>query len=40
MHYAIPEQLKEEYGVSAGSSRSRWKPPSVTVSGRPPHGDN
>lgn len=33
MHYAIPEQLKEEYGVSAGASRSRWKPPSVTVSG-------
>ncbi|MEU2069993.1 oxygenase MpaB family protein [Streptomyces anulatus] len=36
MHYAIPEQLKEEYGVSAGASRSRWKPPSVTVSGRTP----
>lgn len=34
MHYAIPEQLKEEYGVSAGASRSRWKPPSVTVSVR------
>lgn len=36
MHYAIPEQLKEEYGVFAGASRSRWKPPSVTVSGRTP----
>lgn len=36
MHYAIPEQLKEEYGVSAAASRSRWKPPSVTVSGGTP----
>ncbi|NDZ56013.1 DUF2236 domain-containing protein [Streptomyces anulatus] len=36
MHYAIPEQLKEEYGVPGRASRSRWKPPSVTVPGDTP----
>ncbi|MFI9014017.1 oxygenase MpaB family protein [Streptomyces griseus] len=41
MHYAIPEQLKEEYGVSPGSSRTRrWSPPPVTVPAHPPHRDN
>ncbi|MFG3407995.1 oxygenase MpaB family protein [Streptomyces sp. NPDC048142] len=34
MHYAIPEQLKEEYGVSPAASRShRWNPPAATVPG-------
>ncbi|MBT2896526.1 oxygenase MpaB family protein [Streptomyces sp. McG3] len=37
MHYAIPEQLKEEYGVSPGASRARrWSPPAVTVPATPP----
>ncbi|MFI1225024.1 MULTISPECIES: oxygenase MpaB family protein [unclassified Streptomyces] len=31
MHYAIPEQLRQEYGVSPGASRShRWNPPAAT----------
>lgn len=37
MHYAIPEQLKEEYGVSPGASRARrWSPPAVSVPGLTP----
>ncbi|MET8113008.1 oxygenase MpaB family protein [Streptomyces prasinus] len=32
MHYAIPEQLKKEYGVSDSVRRShRWTPPAPTV---------
>jgi len=32
MHYAIPEQLKSEYGVSSTSPRTnRWTPPPLTV---------
>jgi hypothetical protein len=27
MHYAIPEELKKDYGVSAVSRTSRWTPP-------------
>lgn len=27
MHYAIPEELKKDYGVSAVSRTSRWSPP-------------
>lgn len=34
MHYAIPEQLKKEYGVSSTVPRTRrWTPPAATVSG-------
>jgi hypothetical protein len=33
MHYAIPEQLKKEYGVAAGGAGAgRWTPPPATVS--------
>lgn len=33
MHYAIPEQLKKDYGVSnSGSRNRRWTPPAATVS--------
>ncbi|MFD8951328.1 oxygenase MpaB family protein [Streptomyces xanthophaeus] len=33
MHYAIPEQLKSDFGVSTGvAPRSRWTPPPATVS--------
>ncbi|MEU9030990.1 oxygenase MpaB family protein [Streptomyces sp. NPDC048383] len=33
MHYAIPEQLKKEYGVPSGVPRShRWSPPAASVS--------
>jgi hypothetical protein len=36
MYYAIPEQLKEEYGVARGpAGTGRWTPPPATVS-RPP----
>ncbi|MFF1380611.1 oxygenase MpaB family protein [Streptomyces sp. NPDC058308] len=32
MHYAIPEQLKKEYGVSQTVTRThRWTPPAATV---------
>lgn len=32
MHYAIPEQLKKEYGVPSGPARTgRWSPPAATV---------
>jgi hypothetical protein len=32
MHYAIPEQLKKDFGVSAGVPRARrWAPPAPTV---------
>ncbi|WP_320775676.1 oxygenase MpaB family protein [Streptomyces sp. CRN 30] len=34
MHYAIPEQLKKEYGVAGTVPRTRrWTPPGATVSG-------
>ncbi|MFJ4902144.1 oxygenase MpaB family protein [Streptomyces sp. NPDC088727] len=34
MHYAIPEQLKKEYGVSSAVPRTRrWTPPAATVGG-------
>ncbi|MEV0916914.1 oxygenase MpaB family protein [Streptomyces sp. NPDC049967] len=34
MHYAIPEQLKKEYGVSNTVPRTRrWTPPAATVGG-------
>ncbi|WP_407547645.1 oxygenase MpaB family protein [Streptomyces sp. Pv4-95] len=34
MHYAIPEQLKKDFGVSSAvPSASRWTPPPATVSG-------
>lgn len=33
MHYAIPEQLKNDFGVSSSiPPKSRWTPPSATVS--------
>jgi hypothetical protein len=33
MHYAVPEQLKKDYGVSGGASRTRrWTPPAATLS--------
>ncbi|RPK36173.1 Latex clearing protein precursor [Streptomyces sp. ADI92-24] len=33
MHYAIPEQLKKEYGISGTVPRTRrWTPPAATVS--------
>ncbi|MGW2331101.1 oxygenase MpaB family protein [Streptomyces sp. NPDC001700] len=33
MHYAIPEQLKKDYGVSSAVPRThRWAPPAATVS--------
>ncbi|RST17547.1 DUF2236 domain-containing protein [Streptomyces sp. WAC05374] len=33
MHYAIPETLKKDYGVSSGVPRTRrWTPPAPTVS--------
>ncbi|MGW6874858.1 oxygenase MpaB family protein [Streptomyces xanthophaeus] len=33
MHYAIPEQLKSDFGVSTGvAPKSRWTPPPATVS--------
>ncbi|MET9506363.1 oxygenase MpaB family protein [Streptomyces sp. NPDC006622] len=33
MHYAIPEQLRKEYGVPEGPARTgRWTPPPATVS--------
>lgn len=33
MHYAIPEQLKKEYGISGAVPRTRrWTPPAATVS--------
>lgn len=33
MHYAIPEQLKQEYGVAGAAPRTtRWTPPAATVS--------
>ncbi|MCZ4125936.1 oxygenase MpaB family protein [Streptomyces sp. H39-S7] len=33
MHYAIPEQLKSDFGVSTTvPSKSRWTPPPVTIS--------
>ncbi|WP_371594136.1 oxygenase MpaB family protein [Streptomyces virginiae] len=33
MHYAIPEQLKKEYGVSAAVPRTRrWSPPAPSIS--------
>ncbi|MEU1367663.1 oxygenase MpaB family protein [Streptomyces sp. NPDC005803] len=33
MHYAIPEHLKKDYGVSSAVSRTRpWNPPAATVS--------
>ncbi|MGW5602483.1 oxygenase MpaB family protein [Streptomyces rochei] len=33
MHYAIPEQLKKDYGVTGVASRTRrWTPPPATVS--------
>ncbi len=33
MHYAIPEQLKKDYGVDGGVPRThRWTPPAATVS--------
>ncbi|MFD3873194.1 oxygenase MpaB family protein [Streptomyces sp. NPDC058623] len=33
MHYAIPEQLRKEYGVPSGVPRShRWSPPAASVS--------
>ena len=33
MHYAIPEQLKQEYGISSTVPRTRrWTPPAATVS--------
>ncbi|CAM5330886.1 oxygenase MpaB family protein [Streptomyces fumanus] len=32
MHYAVPEQLKKDFGVSAGVPRTRrWTPPAPTV---------
>ncbi|MFD3717081.1 oxygenase MpaB family protein [Streptomyces sp. NPDC058674] len=32
MHYAVPEQLKKEFGVSSGVPRTRrWTPPAPTV---------
>ncbi|WP_405691473.1 oxygenase MpaB family protein [Streptomyces sp. NBC_00057] len=35
MHYAIPEQLKKDFGVSAAVSRTRrWAPPAPTVGPR------
>ncbi|UFQ13752.1 MULTISPECIES: oxygenase MpaB family protein [Streptomyces] len=34
MHYAIPEQLKKEFGVSSAvPPTSRWTPPPATISG-------
>ncbi len=34
MHYAIPEQLKKDFGVSSTvPPTSRWTPPPVTISG-------
>ncbi|MGW0562808.1 oxygenase MpaB family protein [Streptomyces sp. NPDC003016] len=34
MHYAIPEQLKKDFGVSSTvPPTSRWTPPSATISG-------
>jgi hypothetical protein len=33
MHYAIPEQLKKDYGVTGSVPRThRWTPPPATVS--------
>ncbi|NEA63355.1 oxygenase MpaB family protein [Streptomyces sp. SID12488] len=33
MHYAIPEQLKRDFGVSTGiPPKSRWTPPPATIS--------
>ncbi len=33
MHYAIPEQLKKDYGVPGAAARTRrWTPPPATVS--------
>ncbi|WP_369394718.1 oxygenase MpaB family protein [Streptomyces sp. CG1] len=33
MHYAIPEQLKKDYGISSAMPRTRrWTPPAATVS--------
>ncbi len=33
MHYAIPEQLKKDYGCSGAVPRTRrWTPPAATVS--------
>ncbi|MEW1696287.1 oxygenase MpaB family protein [Streptomyces sp. NPDC093249] len=32
MHYAVPQHLREEYGVPTGPSRTgRWTPPAATV---------
>lgn len=32
MHYAIPEQLKKDYGVDGAVPRTqRWTPPTATV---------
>jgi len=30
MHYAIPEELKSEYGVKPSNSKLRWSPPPPT----------
>ncbi|MGW6390944.1 oxygenase MpaB family protein [Streptomyces sp. NPDC055103] len=33
MHYAVPEHLRKDYGLSTGPSRTRrWTPPAATVS--------
>ncbi|GAP51716.1 DUF2236 domain containing protein [Streptomyces azureus] len=33
MHYAIPEQLRKDYGISSTAPRGhRWTPPAATVS--------
>ena len=32
MHYAIPETLKEDYGITSAVPRThRWVPPAATV---------
>jgi hypothetical protein len=32
MHYAIPESLKKDYGITSGVPRThRWIPPAATV---------
>ncbi|MFH8927024.1 oxygenase MpaB family protein [Streptomyces pristinaespiralis] len=31
MHYAIPEELKKDYGVTSAARTARWTPPAPTV---------
>lgn len=37
MHYAIPEDMKKDFGVSDAVPRARrWTPPAVAITAWPP----